>query len=50
MKKQKEILVDIAILIVGFVVGIIAAFIVVESDIASNASNDGWLGFLGGIW
>lgn len=50
MKKQKEIIVGILILVVGFFVGIISAIIVVESSIPSSASNDGWLGFLGGLF
>jgi len=50
MKKQKEILGGIVILIVGFIIGIVAAVIVVESDIPSSASNDGWLGFFGGLF
>ncbi len=50
MKKQKEILVGIVILIAGFFIGIMAAIIVVESSLPSSASNDGWLGFLGGLF
>ncbi len=50
MKKNNEILVGIVILIVGFVLAIVVALVVVESSIPSNASNDGWLGFLGGLF
>ena len=49
MKKQREIFIGLCILFLGFLLGIVVAVIVVESDISSNASNDGWLGFLGGI-
>lgn len=49
MKKQKEITIGIGILIIGFIIGIIVAVAVVESNIPSKASNDGWLGFLGGL-
>lgn len=50
MKKQKEIFIGIVILVIGLIVGIVVAFIVVESKIPSSASNDGWLGFLGGLF
>lgn len=50
MKKQREILIGIGILIAGFTIGIIAAIIVVECNVPSSASNDGWLGFLGGLF
>ena len=50
MKKQKEIIEGTAILLAGFVIGIIVAIIVVESNIPSGASNDGWLGFFGGLF
>lgn len=49
MKKNKEILLGVGILIAGFVLGISIAILVVESKVQSNASNDGWLGFLGGL-
>lgn len=49
LKKNKEILLGVEILISGFVLGISIAILVVESKVQSNASNDGWLGFLGGL-
>lgn len=50
MKKQKEIFTGIIIAIIGFVLAVIVAIVVVENEIPSNASNDGWLGFLGGLF
>ena len=50
MKKQKEILLGILVSIVGFVVAVVVALLVVESTVLSKASNDGWLGFLGGLF
>lgn len=49
MKKQKDIFAGILILFIVFFIGIVIAIIVVESNIPSSASNDGWLGFLGGL-
>lgn len=50
MKKQKEIFVGIALLIIGFSVGILVALIVVNSNVISKANNDGWLSFFGGMF
>ena len=50
MKKQKEILIGGIITVIGFIVAIIIAILVVESKCPSSASNDGWLGFLGGLF
>lgn len=50
MKKQKEIIAGILIMVAVFSIGIIVALIVVNSDIVSKASNEGWLGFLGGLF
>lgn len=50
MKKHKEILAGIVISIIGFIFAILIALVVVESKVPSNASNDGWLGFLGGLF
>lgn len=50
MKKHKEILTGIIIAIVGFVLAIVVAILIVESNAPSSASNDGWLGFLGGLF
>lgn len=49
MKKQKEILIGIGILLLGLIIGITIAVIVVECDVPSKASNDGWLGFIGAL-
>lgn len=49
MKKSKEIVIGISILIIGSMLGVISAIGVVESTMISSASNDGWLGFLGGL-
>lgn len=50
MKKYKEIIIGFRILLVGFLAGICVAIFVVENNFHSNASNDGWLGFLGGLF
>lgn len=50
MKKYKEIIIGFGILLVGFLAGICVAIFVVENNFHSNASNDGWLGFLGGLF
>lgn len=50
MKKYREIIIGLGILLVGFFVGICVAIFVVENNFHSNASNDGWLGFLGGLF
>lgn len=49
MKRSKEIVIGISILIIGSLFGVISAVGVVESTMISSASNDGWLGFLGGL-
>lgn len=50
MKNHKEILAGIFISIVGFILAVIVALLVVENEVPSSASNDGWLGFLGGLF
>lgn len=50
MKKYREIIIGLGILLVGFFVGICVAIFVVENNFHSNASNDGWLGFFGGLF
>lgn len=50
MKKNRETIIGLGILLVGFLVGICVAIFVVENNFHSNASNDGWLGFLGGLF
>lgn len=50
MKKYREIIIGLGILLVGFFAGICVAIFVVENNFHSNASNDGWLGFLGGLF
>lgn len=50
MKRQREILIGACVLIVGFIIGILVAFFVVENNVPSKASNDGWLGFFGGLF
>lgn len=49
MKRSKEIVIGVSILIIGSLFGVISAVGVVESTMISSASNDGWLGFLGGL-
>ncbi len=53
MKKifeKKEICGGIVISIFLMLVAILTAIFVVENDVISKASNDGWLGFLGGLF
>lgn len=50
MKKNKGLYLGAKILLSGIIVSVIMAIIVVESTIPSSASNDGWLGFLGGLF
>ena len=50
MKKRKETIIGLSILFVGFFLGLIIAVFVVENNFPSKASNDGWLGFLGGLF
>lgn len=50
MKKHKEMFAGIIISAVGFILAIVVALLVVESKVPSSASNNGWLGFLGGLF
>ena len=42
MKKFKDI-------IIGAIIAVVISLIIVDSDIPSKASNDGWLSFTGSI-
>ena len=42
MKKFKDI-------IIGAIIAVVITLIIVDSDISSKASNDGWLSFTGSI-
>lgn len=48
-KKYKDIVYGILILLFGVFIGVVISLIVVDSGAKSNASNDGWLGFIGGM-
>jgi hypothetical protein len=50
MKKNKYISIGILIIVIGFIIAILLAILVVGSNVNTNASNDGWLGFLGGLF
>lgn len=47
--KKREIVIAFCGIILGCAFGLLLAFVIVENNIPSNASNDGWLGFLGGM-
>lgn len=46
MKNKKEVGLGVLITILLFVTSILIAVFIVKNKIPSNASNDGWLGFL----
>lgn len=48
--KYKEVICGVLILFFTIVIGVIVSIIVVENGMKSNASNDGWLGFIGGTF
>lgn len=48
--KNKEIKTGLSILLIGTIIGIIIVALIAESDYPSMASNDGWLGFFGGLF
>lgn len=48
--KYKEVICGVLILFFSIVIGVIVSIIVVENGMKSNASNDGWLGFIGGTF
>ena len=49
-EKQKEVGLGVLITILLFVTSILIAMFIVKNKISSNASNDGWLGFFGGLF
>ena len=50
MKNKKEVGLGVLITILLFVTSILIAMFIVKNKISSNASNDGWLGFFGGLF
>lgn len=50
MKNKKEVCFGIIIMTLCFIVAILVAILVVQSKVPSKASNDGWLGFFGGLF
>lgn len=50
MNNKKEIQEGLKILLLGFIIGVSVAFCIVENNLPSNASNDGWLSFFGGLF
>lgn len=50
MKNKKEVGLGVLITILLFVTSILIAVFIVKNKIPSNASNDGWLGFFGGLF
>lgn len=49
MKKFKDIIIGAIIAVVLLVIAVVISLIIVDSDIPSKASNDGWLSFIGSI-
>lgn len=48
--KYKEVIYGVLIIFFTIVIGVIVSIIIVENGMKSNASNDGWLGFIGGTF
>lgn len=48
-KKYKDIFYGILMILLGVIIGVVISLIVVESEVKSSASNDGWIGFIGGM-
>lgn len=48
--QKHPVLTGVLLLVFGFIVGTLIAVLVVESSTPSKAGNDGWLGFLGGVF
>lgn len=49
-RKDKIILIGLSMVVFLTILAVVVAISVVESDVPSKANNDGWLGFLGGLF
>ena len=49
MKKFKDIIIGAIIAVALLTIAVVISLIIVDSDISSKASNDGWLSFTGSI-